>query len=217
MVEKLPKVLNVGNILNQKINRIQFTGAFYQAYGYVQDRGVWFFWGTSGSGKSVKVMLTAKEMAECLNEKIFHNLCEEETDDDEYIERVGITKMAELKDKYFARSYSYEQMCKYLDKANSPKIVIIDSATYCFKDKAQYFEFVKKYRRRKLILITGHANGSKPRTELEIDIMYNAKMKVFCNGYLASCKGRKIGPNGGTFIIWDEGYQKIQGTKTTTS
>lgn len=73
-------------------------------------------------------------------------------------------------------------------------------------------EFVERYKKRKLILITGHAEGSKPRTELEKDIMYNAKMKIYANSYLASCKGRTIGPNGGSFIIWKDGYDKLHGT-----
>ena len=41
--------------------------------------------------------------------------------------------------------------------------------------------------------------------------MYDAKMKIFVSGYLATCKGRTIGPNGGRFIIWEDGYKKIQG------
>ena len=72
-------------------------------------------------------------------------------------------------------------------------------------------DFVKKYKKRKLILITGHADGSKPRSELEKDIMYNAKMKIFCNAYATSCKGRTIGPNGGVFIVWQEGHNKVNG------
>ena len=219
MVDKgkvLKKVLNVGNIISQKIEKIEFEGEFYEAYDKPQNRGVWFVWGGSGSGKSIHVMQITKAICIALKEKAVHNLCEEETDDSEYIERVKITGMNEVKDYYFACSYNYQQMCQYLDRPSSPKTIIIDSATYFFKDKAQYMEFVKKYQRKKLILITGHAEGSKPRSELEKDIMYNAKMKIFTNSYLASCKGRTIGPNGGSFIIWDEGYQKVYGQQQTT-
>lgn len=212
MVNKLKKVLNVGNIVSQKIERIELEGDYYQAFGKPQNRGVWFIYGTSGSGKSTLVMQITKAICQALQEKAIHNLCEEETDDSEYVERVEITKMNEIKDMYFACSYNYDQLCKYLDKPSSPKTVIIDSATYFFKNFAQYMEFVERYKKRKLILITGHAEGSKPRTELEKDIMYNAKMKIYANSYLASCKGRTIGPNGGSFIIWKDGYDKLHGT-----
>ncbi|MGV9003988.1 ATP-binding protein [Flavobacterium sp.] len=211
--EKLKKVLNVGNIVSQKIDKIPFRDTFFEAYGNPQNRGVWFVWGNSGSGKSVHAMQLAKEMIQVLNEKTIHNLCEEETDDSEFVERVEIVGMNEVKEHYFAASYNYNQLCKYLDKAGSPKIVIIDSATYFFENKAQYMAFVKKYRNRKIIIITGHADGSKPRTELEKDIMYNAKMKILSNGYRATCKGRTIGPNGGTFIIWKQGLEKLTGTQ----
>jgi hypothetical protein len=41
--------------------------------------------------------------------------------------------------------------------------------------------------------------------------MFDAKMKIFVNGYLALCRGRTIGPNGGKFIIWEEGYRRLHG------
>lgn len=214
MVDKTKKALNVGNITNQKINRIDFKDEFYEAYGNPQNRGVWFVWGTSGSGKSAHAMQIAKEMSLRLKYKIIHNLCEERPSDSEYIERVENLRMADISGFYFAQSYNYDQLCKYLDKPSS-KIAIIDSATYFFKDKAQYMEFVKKYAGKKLIIITGHAEGVRPRSELEKDIMYNAKMKIYANGYLATCKGRTIGPNGGIFIIWPEGHEKLRGQQKT--
>ncbi|MBS1535340.1 MAG: hypothetical protein JST78_09700 [Bacteroidetes bacterium] len=209
--QKLKKALNVGNIINQNINKVEFQGDFYQAYGQPQDRGVWFIWGGSGSGKSSHAMQVAKEISIQTGFKIIHNLCEEETDDQEYIDRVKNLNMSEIDGKYLANSYTYNQFVKYLEKPTSPRVVIIDSATYFFKDKAQYMDFAKKFKSKKIIIITGHAEGSKPRSELEKDIMYNAKQKIFASGYLASCKGRSIGPNGGTFEIWTEGRQKLIG------
>lgn len=66
----------------------------------------------------------------------------------------------------------------------------------------------------KIVLITGHAQGSNPRTELEKSIMYDARQKIFVDGYQASCKGRTIGPNGGFYTIWKEGFEKIHGSQT---
>ncbi|MNG11349.1 hypothetical protein D3C84_948850 [compost metagenome] len=93
-------------------------------------------------------------------------------------------------------------------------MVIINSATYFFKDLQQYHEFAKKYKRRKIIIITGMAKGNNPYSELETKIMYDANKKIFCSGYLAACKGRTIGPNGGTYVIWQEGYEKLRGAES---
>jgi predicted PilT family ATPase len=64
---KLKKALNVANILNQKIERIQFKGEMYEAFKEPQNKGVWFVWGASASGKSTFLLQLAKEFAKTMN------------------------------------------------------------------------------------------------------------------------------------------------------
>ena len=208
---KLKKALTVANIVAQKITRVLFKGEFYQAFREPQNKGVWFIWGGSGSGKSYFLMMLAKEFARC-NLKTFYNLLEEELDDSDFIERTNTVGMNAVKEHYKAASYNYEQLCQYLDtRGNKVDVLFIDSGIYFFKSFEQYLEFKRKYR-NKIIVISGHAQGGNPRSELEKSLMYDAKQKIFCTGYLASCKGRTIGPNGGLYIIWQEGYEKIRGS-----
>jgi len=207
----LKKALTAANIQAQKIVRVAFTGAFFQAFRQPQNKGVWFIWGGSGSGKSYFLMQLAKAFALC-GLYVFYNLLEEETDDSDFIERNETVGMGDVKERYKAASYSYEQMCSYLDRrGNNTEVLFIDSGIYFFKSFDQYLEFKRKYR-RKIIVISGHAQGGNPRAEIEKSFMFDAKQKIFCNGYLASCKGRTIGPNGGLYIIWQEGYEKLRGT-----
>lgn len=206
----MKKALTVANVLSQTIKRIAFTGLFYQAFREPQDRGVWFSFGGSGSGKSTFILALAKEFAK--HEKTFYNLLEEETNDSDFIERMELLNMNDVKESFSVASYDYEELLLFLDKRNSPKVVVIDSAVYFFKNFEQYLELKKKYK-NKIFLITGHAVGNNPRSELERSIMYDAKQKIFCTAYLAICRGRTIGPNGGTYIIWDEGYEKARGTQ----
>ena len=209
----LPKVKTVANVLNQKVSLIELDkvdNKLYQAFGNVQKRGVWFIWGGSGSGKSGLSFYIAKALCLATGFKGMINELEEETDDDDFIDRMSRHNMNDL--KFFSASYNYEQLTHYLQKRNSPEVVIINSAPYFFKNLDQYFEFTKKFKRKKILIITGHAKGSNPYTEMELKIMFDANKKIFCDGYLATCKGRKIGPNGGTYIIWDEGYNILRGT-----
>lgn len=205
---KPPQFLTVANIENQKIERIQFSGEFYEAFRKPQNKGMWFVWGTSGSGKSTFLMMLAKEFAK--TEKVLYNLLEEDTNDSDFIERVGLCQMNEVEGNFYAQQYNFEQLCYKLDQRNSPKVVFIDSMTYLTKDINKYFELKQKYP-DKIFVISGHAEGKNPRTEFEKSIMYDAKMKIFVTGYLAVCKGRTIGPNGGRFIVWQEGYEKLRG------
>lgn len=206
--KKLPRVLTVANLINQKIERIPFDGKFLDVFGAPQNRGVWFLYGNSGSGKSTMVMLLAKELAKYY--KTLYNSLEEETDDSDFIDRVALVNMQDVKSNFHAAQYNIEELDEYLARRNSDKVVIIDSATYFFKNKADYFSFKSKWAKKKIIIITGHAEGKNLRSELEKDIMYNAKMKVFVSGYLATNKGRTFGTTN-NFIIWEEGYNKLRG------
>lgn len=214
---KPKKALTVANVVNQKVTLIDFSeinNKLYQAVGNPQDKGVWFVWGGSGSGKSSLLLDITK--AFCQDLKAIHNELEEDLDDIDFINRFQRAKMQDVAHNLLTSSFNHDEMCNYLDKRDSPKVVIINSATYFFESIQQYFEFVNKYKRRKIIIISGMAKGKNPYSELEMKIMYDANKKIFVDGYLAACKGRTIGPNGGTYIIWDEGYEKLRGTTDKT-
>lgn len=211
-MSKLKKALTIGNIINQKVTLINFKEYYpllYDAFGNPQNKGVWFVWGASGSGKSSLLLDIAKAFAK--NLKTIHNELEEDLDDLDFINRMRLKNMQDVKDNYLTASFNYEELCDYLDKRDSPKVVVINSATYFFRDIQQYFDFTNKYKRKKILVISGMAKGNNPYSELETKIMYDANKKIYVAGYLALCKGRTIGPNGGTYIIWEEGYDKVRG------
>lgn len=206
---KLKRVLTVANVKSQNIERIPFEGDFYQAFGNPQNRGVWFLYGGSGSGKSTEAMMLAKELA--TKYKTLYDLLEEEMDDADFIDRMDLMKMHDVKSNFFVQQYNLKELDQYLESRDSAHVVIIDSAPYMFKTWDEYYKFKKKWATKKIIIIVGHAEGKNPRTELQKSIKYDAKMKIFVSGYLAICQGRTIGPNGGRFIVWKEGYDKLRG------
>jgi hypothetical protein len=206
---KLARVLTVANVKSQKVTRLELSEEFYQAYGRPQNVGFWFLYGSSGSGKSTKALMLAKELARVY--KTFYDLHEEETDDTDFIERMDLLQMQDVKDNFSVQRYTLEELDEYLSRRNSAHVTIIDSARYVFKNWDHYLTFKRKWERKKLIIIIGHAEGKYPRTELQKSIKDDCKMKIFVSGYLAVCQGRTIGPNGGLFIIWKEGYDKIRG------
>lgn len=208
--KKLKKVLTVANIQNQKVEKVKFTGDFLDAFGEPQNRGFWFIWGGSGSGKSTFAMQTAKELAK--NYKTLYNLKEEEPDDSDYIERTELCEMNDVADKFHTASYTLEELDIYLESRGSAKVIVIDSTTYFIKKKEEYKALKKKWATKKIFIWIGHADGKNPRTDLETFIMYDAKMKFFVSGYLATCKGRTIGANGGQYIVYKEGFEKLRGS-----
>lgn len=208
---KLKKVLTVANLQAQHIIRIAFTGEWYQAFKKPQDRGLWFVWGGSGSGKSTFLMMLSKAFA-LLGMKVFYNLLEEETDDSDYIDRTALCGMNEVDGMFDTASYNLEELDYYLSKKSTKcKVVVIDSATYLTRDFQKVKDLIKKYRSL-IFIFSGHAEGKNPRTDFEKSIRYHAKMKFFISGFLATCQGRTVGPNGGQFIIYKDGYDQLNGT-----
>ena len=210
---KLKKVLTVANIQNQSITRLDWSGEFLNAFGRPQDRGLWFVWGDSGSGKSSFVMQLAKAMS-CMFPTLY-NLLEEEPDDSDYIDRTKLFNMQDVKDNFHTANYTtLKELDAYCEKRNSKKVIIIDSIVYLTKDWDAWFAFKKKWEKKKILIVVGHAKGKNPKTEFEDKIMFDAKMKIFITGYLAICKGRTIGKNGGKYIVFQEGYEKLRGAES---
>ena len=208
---KLKKLLTVANIQNTKVERIPFENEWYEAFKQPQNRGVWYVWGGSGSGKSSFAMQLAKELAKSGN--VLYNVLEEETDDSDFIDRTITFQMQDVKESFHAQRYTLKELNAYLEKRNSADFIIIDSLPYFLENWQEYKEFKQKWATKKVLIFIGHADGKNPSTELQKKVMFDAKMKIFISGYLATCKGRTIGPNGGRFIVWQEGYEALQGTK----
>lgn len=207
---KLKKVLTVANVLAQKVVRLAFTGEWFEAFKKPQDRGMWFVWGTSGSGKSTFLMMLAKAFA-LLDLKVLYNLLEEETDDTDFIDRVELCGMNEVDGMFETVSYTLEELDYYLAKKTTRvKVVFIDSATYMTRSFEDVKALVKRHKNL-IFVFSGHAEGKNPRTDFEKSLRFHAKMKIYIDGFLASCQGRTVGPNGGRFIIYKDGFEKING------
>ncbi|WP_088467033.1 MULTISPECIES: P-loop NTPase family protein [Flavobacterium] len=210
--KKQKSIIPLSDVLAQNFKTIKLEGEWYEAFGEPQDKGVWLVWGSSGGGKSYFVMQLAKELAK--TKKVLYNVLEEETDDTDFINRVKNVGMNDVKDKFKMQRHGYEDLVNFLKKAKksyNPEVIIIDSLPYFIKTFDQYMKLKKQFP-SKIFIFTAHAKGANPRSELETRVQYDAKMKIFVNGYLASCKGRTIGPNGGHFISWKEGYEKVRGS-----
>ena len=206
----MKKAITISNIQKQKAEVIPFSEEWLAAFGNPQDRGLWFIWGGSGSGKSTFLMMLAKEFA-ALKYSVLYNLLEEETDDLDYIKRTQMIKMQDVKDHFLTASYNLEELDLYLKSRNSPNVVVIDSLPYLTKNFDEWMEFKRRWSKKKIFIVSGHAKGKNPSTEMQERVMFDAKMKIFVTAYLAVCKGRTIGSNGGLFVIWDEGYHRLRG------
>lgn len=208
---KLKKPLSTVHIQSQKIERIPFSGRFEDAFGRPQNRGAWFICGGTTSGKSSFAMQLAYEFGQYY--KVLYNLLEEEPDDADYIERTEKWGMEHLGSNFQTVSYNLEELDFYLSnqKRNKSQVVFVDSLPYFTKSYDEYLAFKKKWANKVILVFIGHADGKNPSTEMQKRVMFDVKMKLMVSGYLVVCKGRTIGKNGGLFVVWKEGYEKLRG------
>lgn len=207
---KLKRALTVSNVLATKVERITFTGRFYDVFGHPQKKGRWFVFGQSSSGKSSFVMQLTKEFA--TTEKTLLVSKEEDLDDDNLKDRLNMFHMQDVRNNFQMCEDNLEELDKRLEMRNSAQVVIIDSAMYLFMGYTfqDYWNFTRKHRNKTLVFI-GHASGQLPKTDFEVRIMYDATQKILVNGYVATNKGRKFGPGNPQYIVWQKGYEDLHG------
>lgn len=205
---QIKRALSVSNVLAIKTYRIKFTGKFFDVFGDPQKKGRWFVYGMSGSGKSSFVMQLMKEFA--LTEKVLLVSKEETTDDENLQDRLRLFRMQDVAKNLKIVEDTVEELDVRLEKRNSPQVIFIDSALYMFSGYEEYFSFTRKFK-DKLFVIIGHAEGSQPKTKFENNINFDATQKVLVAGYVATNKGRKYGPYSKQFIVWQKGYEDLNG------
>lgn len=124
------------------------------------------------------------------------------------LENLGMNE-PEVKKRFKVVDEDRPSLDKRLAKRRSPGIVIIDSLQYFKMNWKEYLEFKQRWRNKTIIIIS-HAKGKDPKNLLATDIMFDAYIKIWCEGYKATSRGREIGSKG-YFVIWEEGYNKIWG------
>ena len=199
--KSLKRALSTADLLKKKYHTLDFTAEWYQAFSTPERYGIWFVWGTSGSGKSNFVAQLAKQLSR-FGKVIYNSL--EEADSMTIQRSFAEAGLAETGRRVILVSESMDDLSVRLSQPRSPVFAIVDSFQYTRMSYAQYIAFKEKHR-HKLIIFVSHADGKLPAGRSARGVMYDAALKIWVEGYKAFSKGRYIGPNGGIYTIWDAG------------
>lgn len=203
----MAKALSVRDFTSKKYDLYKFEGEWEAFLNQPESKGIWFIWGNSGNGKSSFTYQLAKYLASF--DKVLYNSLEEgvcKTVQDKIIQH----RLIDVKDNFQLICEPIPELQKRLDKRNSAQIIIIDSLRYTGLNWKTYLEF-KNRNPNKTIIFIGHAKGKNPKGNLAEDIMYDAYIKIWVEGYRAISKGREIGRNGGLYTVWHEGENRYWG------
>lgn len=189
----------VRELLSMKFETLPFEGAWYDAFGTPERRGVWIIWGNTGSGKTSFVMKLCKEL--CRFGRVVYNSLEEGIclTMQNTVRRSG---MLEANRRFLLVCESMDELSLRMKRQKSPDFVVIDSFQYTQMTYAQYIKF-KEQHRNKLLIFISHASGQNPDGRSAKKVAFDASLKIYVEGMRAKSKGRFIGPLG-YFDIWPE-------------
>ena len=184
-----------------KYETMAFDGAWRDAFGTPERRGVWIIWGNSGNGKTSFALQLAKYL--CRFGRVAYDSLEEGAclTMQEAMRREN---MMEVNKKFLLiDNENMEELGIRLSRQKSPDIVVIDSFQYTQMNYRQYIAFKERHK-RKLLIFVSHADGKLPNGRAAKSLMYDASLKIYIEGVRAFSKGRFIGPIGHIDIVPDK-------------
>lgn len=202
----MKRALSVREAENQKKAVFPFEGKWEEAFGHPERSGVWFIWGNSGNGKSSFTMQLCKEL--CKYERVAYDSLEEGSclTMQESLKRHN---MIDVNRKFALLDENVNDLKTRLRRRKSYNIVVIDSFQYTQMGYRDYIN-LKEHFPDKLFIFVSHADGKKPRGNAAVSVMFDATLKIWVEGYIATSKGRFIGSTG-KYTVWDEGAEKYWG------
>lgn len=197
----------VREMLSIKYDTFPFEGAWFDAFGNPERKGVWLIWGNSANGKTTFAMKLCKYLCQ------FGRVAYDSLEEGACLTMQNTLKecgMMEVNRRFLLiDNEDMEQLGIRLKRQKSPDIVVIDSFQYAQLTYPEYKAFKEKHSNKLLIFIS-HADGKLPDGRTARKVMYNASLKIYIEGYRAFSKGRFIGPVG-HYDIWPEEAAKYWG------
>ena len=207
----MARTLSAKQVLAKKFKTIELGGKWNDCIGTIGRKGVVFFWGNSGNGKTSAVVLFCKALCQLGLRGIY--LSKEEGTDltmQNTLRRLGMMDCGRL--FQIDGRMSLDELSDRLAKPRSADFCVIDSVQYVQMTYKRFLEFKERHKNKLIILVSqtkGRAPDGRPATRM----MYDASLKIWVEGYTAFSKGRFIGPTG-EYTIWEDGAKKYWEGKT---
>jgi len=206
----MKKALSTTDLLATKHDLIEWDGSWYDNFDHPQASGLWFISGHSGNGKTSFMLELAKALTPYGN--VLFNSLEEKTSKT-FVNAIKRHNVHECGRKFQVIIERYEELRIRLKKRASPKFIITDSIQYT-KMRFEQFIALKEEFPDKLFIWNSQMDGTKPRGKVAEQVLYDADLKIYVEGFKAFSKGRYMGRfHKDGYTIWDEGAQRYW-TKT---
>ena len=170
----------------------------------ITRRGIVFFWGNSGNGKSSAVMAFAKMLASA-GKTLY--VSKEEGYSLSFQNTLRRFDMQECGASFqVVDNESVEGLVERLSKPKSPEFIIIDSVQ-AMGISSRIYKQLREQLRNKLLVLVSQADGKRPAGRAAVAMMYDADLKIWVEGHTAFSKGRFMGETK-EYVTWEEGARR---------
>lgn len=199
------KTIGVFQLSQMKFVEMCFTGIWEDSFGRPETNFACIMYGPSGNGKTEFCVQFAKYLS---NFKRVLYFSREEGISKTIQKAFERNNMMECKGRVIlGEKGNFESLYKYLEKKNSPEIVIIDSLDY-MKLTAEQFKTLRGRFPRKALIIISWNRGAQPKSQAGKDIEYMCDIKINVKQYQAFVRSRFGGNK--PFVIWPDKVKQLK-------
>lgn len=199
------KTIGVFQLSQMKFVEMDFTGLWEESFGRPETNFTCIIYGPSGNGKTEFCVQFAKYLS---NFKRVLYFSREEGISKTIQKAFERNNMMECKGRVIlGEKGNFESLYKYLEKKNSPEIVIIDSLDYMKLTADQFKALIGRFPRKAFIIISWN-RGAQPKSQAGKDIEYMCDIKITVKQYQAYVRSRFGGNK--PFVIWPDKVKQLK-------
>lgn len=196
------RATSIHNFLNMKFERIEFEGAWKDAFGQPEKGGIWYVGGRPTNGKTAFVVQLIRELARLGMRVRFYNFEEQASISmQEAIIRENLSEV-EHNIQVVNTPLSYEEVCEELDTKRT-HVAVIDTIQKAGFTKSQVEDLRKSYPNITFVISCHVLPNGLPEKAPANQVYREASLKIFIDRYRAISQGRYFGKLG-YYDIWKE-------------
>lgn len=203
---KIRRAISMHELFNTKFQLADFQGQWLEFMGRPELSQTWFVYGNSSNGKTTFTLMLAKYLSTF--DKVLYNSVEEGLSESFRlaVSRAGISPND--KNIMLLDQEPIDALVTRLKRRKSPNIIVIDSVQEA-QMKFEDYRLLRDTFPEKLIIYISRADGKNPEGATARAIKYCANVKIWVEGYMATCRSRYGGEK--PFTIWQQGADRYYG------
>ncbi|MFV0377818.1 MAG: hypothetical protein ACK5JD_11035 [Mangrovibacterium sp.] len=183
------RIVNLDTLKGKKYDELDLGDYYNALFGTVESKTSFFFYGTSGSGKSVFTMKLANHICDHLKLKGLY--CSHEEALKKSMRDRANNFRIESKRLYIGQNVDFDTLLEKI-KSNYYRLAIIDSVQYMRFTYEQLKQLNFEFTKRKLLVILVSFGQAYKKPDCSAEIMHACDVKVFFDAGVATIDSRYL-------------------------